>query len=414
MILNRYLDYVEDTEPPTQFHRWAFISACSAMLQRRVYLPFGHGVIYPNQYVMLVGPPGTRKSSSINIVKDLVEGAEYDKFSFTKTSKQKFLIDWADATELGGKTLNDMLDAPIVSGETVGEIFCCLDEFIDFIGVNNFDFISLLTTLWDCLPKYDERLKNSVSVSIHKPTVNLLGGITPTSLAMAVPSEANGQGFFSRFIMVHAAKNKKKITFPTPPDPKDKELFNRFFRQLQTISGEAQLTDAAKDAVDKIYHKWENNIDVKLEYYSGRRLTHLFKLIMTLAAIENKLTVDRDVVVHANTILCYTELSMAKALSEFGSAKNLASVSKVIEILEAANGPVTSTELWSQASSYFDKISDLMTALQGLTQAKKIRLCQEPAGSVELITSEPIEFGDLVDYEKYIREYEPTQKVILK
>lgn len=411
-VLEEYLDFVEDTEPPVQFHRWSFLTGVAAMLSRRVYIPFGHDFIYPNMYVMLVGAPGTKKSSAIKIAKKLIDDTDFSAFSFTKTSKQKFLLDWAERAALGmSRKLSDWLDHPIDSSDIPAEMFCCLDEFIDFIGVNNFEFLSLLTTLWDNLPKYDERLKNSESVTIHQPTVNLLGGITPTSLAMALPAESQGQGFFSRIIMVHSEASGKKITFPKIPDPIERMKFVRFFERMREFSGEMLLSPDAKDAIDKIYKKWENNIDVKLEYYASRRLIHLLKLIMVLAALEFKNLVERDHVVQANTILCYTEKSMAKALSEFGSARNLPGVSKVMEVVVNSRHPVSPQEIWKQSMSYFDKMSDMVQVLQNLQQAGKIATTEDHKISATVL--QPINFGDLVDYGQYIREHKLEDTVHL-
>ena len=88
-----YMDYVGRTEAPIIFHRWACYSMISALLARKVYLSFGHFIIYPNQYVIVVGSPGTRKGVPIGITQKLLKSVGYNKFAADRTSLERFLMD---------------------------------------------------------------------------------------------------------------------------------------------------------------------------------------------------------------------------------------------------------------------------------------------------------------------------------
>ena len=98
-LFELYFEYVRDTEPPLIYHRWSLIAAVGAFLGRRYYMPFGDGRIFPNQYVMLIGNPGTRKSTAIKTSKKLLSSAGYDMFAAEKTTKEKFLQDLAGMDE---------------------------------------------------------------------------------------------------------------------------------------------------------------------------------------------------------------------------------------------------------------------------------------------------------------------------
>ncbi|MFK5283171.1 hypothetical protein ACI3PL_26730, partial [Lacticaseibacillus paracasei] len=82
------------------------------------------------------------------------------------------------------------------ANKTPAESFIAADEFNNFIGLGNTDFISILGELWDYEGVYDYRLKNSKSVFIPYPTISILGGNTPTGFSQAFPPESIGQGFF--------------------------------------------------------------------------------------------------------------------------------------------------------------------------------------------------------------------------
>ena len=73
--LDSYLEYTENSESPISYHTWAGLSVVAGALQRRVYLKWGLGqVIYPNLYIVLIGPSGrTRKGVALGIAKDFLK-----------------------------------------------------------------------------------------------------------------------------------------------------------------------------------------------------------------------------------------------------------------------------------------------------------------------------------------------------
>lgn len=88
-FLSSYLAYASDTEVPAIFHRWAAISSIGAFLGRRYYFSHGHFEINPNIYCMLIGSPGTRKSTAIKLIKKLIKTAGYDTIAADKTTKER-------------------------------------------------------------------------------------------------------------------------------------------------------------------------------------------------------------------------------------------------------------------------------------------------------------------------------------
>src|SRR5688572_27538290 len=94
-FFTKYMEFVdlENQEAPAVYHRWTLASAIGTILGRQFYLPFGKGKIYPNQFIMLMGTPGTRKGTAMNIGKELLKKAGYNRFSASRTSLERFLID---------------------------------------------------------------------------------------------------------------------------------------------------------------------------------------------------------------------------------------------------------------------------------------------------------------------------------
>jgi len=148
-IFDKYFEYTKDTEPPLVFHRWSLLTCMGAALGRQFKLPFGEFNIHPNMYIMLVGDPGTRKSTAIKIAKKVLASSGYDKFAAERTSKEKFLLDLEGVEDDDGTVLdsNAAMRNLFGSDATVGdprEVFVVADEFNEFVGSSNLEFLSLL------------------------------------------------------------------------------------------------------------------------------------------------------------------------------------------------------------------------------------------------------------------------------
>ena len=394
-FISLYLAYTSKTECPTFFHRWTAITSLSAYLGRQIHFNHGHFTLYPNLYTMLIGSPGTKKSSAIKIGAKLLKQAGYSTFAAKKTRQEKFLLDLAEQSQrkdiaAGGTALDgeglDILDQNLFGGELdmdeadnytnkpPAECFIAADEFNNFIGLGNLDFISILGELWDYEGVYDYKLKNSKSVFIPNPTITILGGNTATGFAAAFPTETIGQGFFSRLLLIHGEPTGKKYTFPPPPDTELQDtLIKLLYKIKEKVTGELILEPDAMKLIDRVYHNWEGLDDVRFEHYANRRLTHLLKicLVITASRIGQSITV-KDVI-YANTILTFTEQLMPKALGEFGKAKHSETTHKVMMIIENATLPVTFQAIWKEVHMDLDNRSQQVEILASLQIAEKIQ-----------------------------------------
>jgi len=244
------MEMVEDTESPRLFHLWAAISGISACLGRRCWLPFGPMTIYPNQFISLVGTPGTRKSTAMNIMKRNLRKSTGVRFAPVDTAGQRqglveamrgkndseeFLdnVELAAAeNSLAGLTLDavaritnvrdedaaasdGILDEArnFVSGADKHHIMVTATELSRFIGQNNFQMLDFLGTMWDG-EDYEYQTKDGITL-LKNPLINLLSCTTPTSLNVAMPPAAGGQRFLSRLILAYGSRKYREIATPT-------------------------------------------------------------------------------------------------------------------------------------------------------------------------------------------------------
>ena len=377
-----YFSYTEKTEPPMVFHRWSLLSCLAASLGRQFYLPFADFRIFPNMYVMLIGDPGTRKSTAIKTGKRILSASGYDKFSAERTSKEKFLLDLEGVEDDTGSVKDaSQVMRNLFGDDYIGadprEVFVVADEFNEFVGSGNLEFLSLLGSLWDWddpNAPFKQRLKTSRSVSIFQPTINILSGNTHAGFAEAFPPQTLGLGFLSRLILVFGESSGKKFAFPEkPPDSLRQQLVDEFTEIKTQVSGEATITSKARDMLQTIYHSFEGLEDARFKHYSTRRYTHLLKLCLLTAAAARRIEIRAEDVLFANTLLTYTEHRMPNAMGEFGKAKNADVAARIISVLADAKGPMDTPALWKQVQSDLDKPEDLNKLLAGLVQGGKIQ-----------------------------------------
>lgn len=384
-FLSSYLTYASDTEVPAVFHRWSAISSIGALLGRRYYFNHGHFTLYPNIYCMLVGVSGTRKSTGIKLFKKLLTQVGYDTIAADKTTKEKFILDLSGETDdqataiKSDKQVEDFLSQNLWGSDDTStrpdaEMFIMADEFNDFFGNGNVEFISLLGTLWDYSGIYRNRIKNGKSVSISNPTVSILGGNTPTNLSLAFPPEIIGQGFFSRLLFIYGEPNGKRITFPKQPSADSTSAILSSLQAIRTnCTGAATLTSAAEKLLDSIYKANFGVNDVRFDSYSTRRFSHLLKLCLITSASRYAREINERDVIYANTILCHAEHFMPKALGEFGKSKHSDVSHKIVSLIEREWEVVPFKEIWKHVSSDLEKMADLSTLLQNLVAAEKLQ-----------------------------------------
>ena len=369
-FFENYFSYVGASEAPTIYHRWSAISMLGALLCRSTWLPFGHGKIYPNQYLMLMGSPGTRKGTAIGIAENLLRDTGFSRFAPDRLSKERFLM------EIKPRDL-DLLDTDLESLtlDSPGEIYVIADEFADFVGQGGMEFMTMLTKLWDNKDRYEHPKIHGKSIIVTKPTVNILAGNTAQGLSLAIPTEALGNGFMSRIIFIYSEPTGRKITFPKAVDMDAKDVLLYQLEDIkESIQGPMIVSGEAEALLERMYTEYKTVDDHRFKHYGTRRFTHLLKLCIIFAASDSRLGITAEDALNANTLLYYTELRMPKALGEFGKSRYSDVSHDIIESLGNATRPYTMSDIFKIVSKDLTKITELSDILKNLLAAEKIQV----------------------------------------
>lgn len=364
--LNDYLRMVEDTESPRIFHIWSAIFAISASLGRRCWLPFGTFDIFPNHYILLVGTPGTRKTTAANQSKRVLKQSSGVRFAPSDTGGQRQGLvlalqgdedsgkEFLGAAELGANNVglmsltqleevtNDPDDdhARFIDAADKHHIAVIASEFSRFIGQNNHSMLDFLGERYDG-EDYEYQTRQT-RIVLKNPLINMMACTTPSSLNISLPPQAGAHGFLSRMILVYGAHKYKRVARPLAPDV---ELVGRVKDTLSTayynLSGAFDETSEGRAYSESLYGYTLEISDSRFGYYNERRYTHLIKLAMCLAASRGDRIITKSDYEESHRILRATERGMPDALGEFGMNPLAMLKQEILEQLRANQGPLT-------------------------------------------------------------------------
>ena len=404
VTLEFYLNLMRDTETPMLMHAWALISAASACLTRRKWFPLGPLKVYPNQYIMLVGPPGVRKSAAVAFGRQLVEEVDGLRFGPNNTAGRaqglissmqgtKSRVDddadkaFSDALASSGGNLNfgmEGLDLHSNHALNRSALYCAESELVGFLGRQMDEFITFLGDVWDCPAKHETSLKRELT-TVHFPCLNLIGGITPMHITTYLPAQAIGQGFSSRVLMVYQDEGRK-IAWPDPIDPEGlsqlKQLMNWIFNLPE---GAFTYEPEVKEVVQQLYSYKLPIEDIRFSHYAQRRQSHLLKTAMALAVLRMSEVITADDVRDAHELLQITEERMAEALGEYGLTPAAVARSRVCEVLKTAVEPLTALRITLSCGSDVKQV-EVQRAIYEMSQNGQIieLHLRDPAGTVRI------------------------------
>lgn len=324
---------------------------------------------------MLQGDPAARKSSAIKTGTRLLEGTGYTRFASDRMSRQSFLDELyrINQPENMGYTEEELWDLPM-DGNYPYEMTIHAREFIDFIGQNDKDYLSLITNLYDNLPQYSNPKLSSKNVLVKKPTINFIGAATQENLNMAFPTNAMDTGTLSRILFIYSSPVTEKILLPDRPSEEARLLMIARLKEIgEKVKGKMTLSPEGYEALKHIYTESKPLEDARFTYYYGRRLGHLLKLCIVHAAARLSTTISIEDVLTANTVLGAAEYNMPRALGHFGRAKQSIIMHSILDYIERQGRPVEVKELYTVFVSDFNKENEFSQMLMDMQNSHKVK-----------------------------------------
>jgi len=302
--------FCEDTQAlaPMEFRTWTGIGVIAAALERRVYIYSDKGILYPNLYTLLTGGPGSGKSLMVNQAREFIRAVPELHIGPDNPTRRSFLDCLQKSTRtfglLNGADSFTMYQAMFVASRELGVLISKYDAA----------FINDLSDIYDNPDRYSAPRASTTDVTLEKPTVNILGAVTPDLIGEIFPDVAWWQGLTSRLLLIYGSKipNPRRNIFDKFI-PKSKQNLSQSLEIISVLSGESIWTSAAQDASND----WINEgmppapTYEKLRYYCERRDSHVLKLsIIAAVSRTGKLTVELEDFTRARQWLTTAEEKM--------------------------------------------------------------------------------------------------------
>ncbi len=378
MFFNKYFEYVGESEVPMVFHRWSAISLIGALLARKVYFKHGRMIVYPNQYIVLVGSPGARKGTAIKTAKTFLDHLHYKHISPNKAAKEA-LWEWMAKQSFNANETDDAwIDEVIVddndNSSFISQCYIAHDEFLDFVGIGDDGLITNITNLWDNLRSYSHPKTRGREITVPNPTINILSGMTQSGIAHGLKKIAYTGGFTSRVLFIYSEPSKTRIAFPPKNDEKLELEIATHLTEVEKLEGAVTIAPDVKSFLTDIYHNTPAMKDERFAGYMQRRFQHLLKLITIFAAADLTLRPTLEHCLLANTVLTEAESRMPSALGEFGESKNASLANKIVNMIEISPAPVTLGAISAAVYRDIDKpqvIHEILNTLLGAERLQK-------------------------------------------
>lgn len=362
--LEKWRYYNDSLESPDIFINWTWFLTIAASLQRRVCL-FGPpnvdhptSQIYPNQFVVFIGPSGVGKTSAARgakqLFKDLavsrtmpnkevqiVEPIKTGPSSVTVQQLYRYM-----ALNLTSTDLSQVQPTPLAKGKVYihGSLaFFCGGELGSLIEKDSEGLVTFLTDAWDCDEFHRETKTQGIDI-IPRLCVTLLGAATPGWIQEATKARLLKQGFAARTLFMYA-EHKRKLTHRYEYNAQQMAAYaevREHIRKLTVLYGELKMDADAEEFVKNWYEGGGAkpiNTDKRLADYYERKKVHLYKLAIAIHFSERlDLVITLEDVKTALAILTESELFMHRALSFGGENPIYIIAQEALRILDAANG----------------------------------------------------------------------------
>jgi hypothetical protein len=325
-FIDAYMDYTFESEAPDAYHRWVAMSIIGSAVGRRVKMEGAGYDIYPNQFILLIGPPGrTRKSTAIKAGRKILEEVPGITIAPQSLSRERLIEVFEDAYD-----------------EWRGEsnVYLPSSEFGTLVNTSGVGMLMLLTHLYNGDESvFKHETKGSGSSEVKNPILSVLGATTPIWMQTEYPSASIEDGFAARIIFIVEEHKRKLIAFPKPFDDKVKKKLVEDLTEISKRKGVLGYTPKGAQLFEEFYQDMHKpkpmDRDARMESFYDRSDVHMHKTGMICALSRGSDVIDSEDVIRAYGYIAAIESKLTGIYSFLGNNKSLGASYQIQELVRA-------------------------------------------------------------------------------
>lgn len=279
------------SESPVQFHTWSAISVIASVLKRNVYFFYKNFTIYPNQYIILVAPPGVGKGTAIQPAHKFAKDALLANYMSDRITAPRIIeklhqgFASAPLIQNGQVLLNGKDASATLMSAELATLLTSSDWMLEF-----------LCEAWE-KGEFDYDTKNKGTNLITDMCVSLIGACVPDYIRK-LNKDATAtisSGFSARTIFVYGRQKSKILAWSegvqagTPLALKFVDLEAKL-KIIGQLKGEMRFDALAQIAWEAWYAELHANYNpddtAVYNNFRSRQPIHVLKTAMALSCSE--------------------------------------------------------------------------------------------------------------------------------
>ena len=285
----------------------------SSAMGRETYTTISEaaGPLYPNLYVILVGPPGSGKTLAVNNGLRILRKVEGLRTGPDKMSPEAFVSILEKATQKEGSAIISLfLDELDVLLQKKGEL----------------DVRPILTQAYNCPDKFVYATERKGEQAFLNSCINILATTQVSWISENISLTDLGKGFPARLFLIHSDEVHKPPYFAKFNEATSIETkLQNHLKLITMVKGKMTWSDEAQAQFVSLT---DNGIPPRptmphLDHYNTRRDMYLAKLAMILAKSRDPSTLElqKEDILAAMETLLEAEETMPHALSMIGGTQ---------------------------------------------------------------------------------------------
>ncbi len=366
--IDAYMVYTAQSRAPDEYHLWTALSCIAGAIQRKAFFDMEYFLLFPNLYIILVGPPGRcKKSTAMRIGRSMLAKVPTANFSTDSITRERLIQDLTQALKDGHSSMTSYNS-----------------EFASLLTSSGMDMVVFLTDIYDSPDEWSHKTKMGGTNKIKAPYLNLEGATTPDWIASSLPLDTVGIGLTARILFVYQDTPRVREAFPelTKEQIELKEILIKDLTAISLISGQYILAPDAKEfykAWDLADQNRDSAVDPRLSGYFERKGMHLLKVAMlTAASKHDEPVITKDDLERALALLTHIEPAMTKTFAAVG--KNPLTLDIVKTGQAVLTKPGIDYAALLRMMSHSLRKEELDEVLTSLAMMGHIRSVQDPTG----------------------------------